>query len=59
MQPSGENTYNIPASPEVANYEQQKLYEAALDAAIGRHEIDATDVDRRRIEDFGASMVAA
>ena len=58
MQPS-HNTFTIPASPEVAQYEQQKLYEEALDAAIGRHEIDADDVDRRRIEGFGASMVAA
>lgn len=59
MQPSRNNTYSIPTSPEVTAYEQQKLYEAALEAAIGMHEIDDTDVDRRRIEGIGASMLAA
>ncbi len=60
MQPSRNNTYSIPASPEVAAYEQQKLYEAALEVAISTPEtIDASDIDRRRVEDMGASTVSA
>ncbi len=59
MQPSRNNTYNVPASPEVTSYEQQQLYEAALEAATSAHEIDTADTDPRRVEGFGAKMVAA
>ena len=50
MQPTGKNTYTIPASAEVLAHEQQQLYEAALEAATSTHEINPDDYDPRRIE---------
>ncbi len=60
MQPSNKDTYQVPASPEVVAYDQEQLREAALEAALSTPEtIDTTNIDRRRVEGIGASMLSA
>lgn len=61
------NTYQFPASEETvvayssetSQSEIERARRQAFESAVGIHDIDPTDVDRRRIENFGASMVAA
>lgn len=60
--------YHVPASqeavvvrsPEVPLTEAELAYQAAMESALDAHEVDPTDVDRRRIEGLlGESTIAA
>ncbi len=62
MQPSNKDTYQSPSSFEATpslTFDTEQLRQEAMGYATGRHEVDANDIDRRRVEDMGASMVAA
>lgn len=64
MMPNDKNVYTLPASrTEVGTSlspEIEMAYERALEYAIAVHELDPqNDIDTRRIEDLGASMLSA
>lgn len=65
-QRSTTDTYQFPTSKEVVvgyspevPLSEADLARAAIDQAVSVHEVDTEDIDRRRVESFGASTVAA
>lgn len=63
IEPTIKNTFNIPtATPEVvtaAAGEVEQAYQAALEQAVGISELNADNIDRRRVEGMGASTLVA
>lgn len=62
MESNGVNTYTIPtSSPEVIvdTPEITQVTQEALAYAIGAHEANPDDFDRRRTEEYGASVMTA
>ncbi len=62
MQPSNKDTYQAPSAFEAtasSDFDTDRLRQEAMEYATGRHQVDATDIDKRRVEGVGASMLAA
>ena len=62
MQPSNKDTYQAPSAFEAtpsSDFDTDRLRQEAMEYATGRHKVDATDIDQRRVEGMGASMLAA
>ncbi len=64
-EPTDRSQYQIPSSPEVVSAtpevavltETERAYQAAMEAATGRHDVDPSDIDLKRAESLGAATL--